>query len=147
MLVIPLNPLPNDNISDLTKLKALADDNLKEAKMAEFVFDRVENIEGKWENAGYQNFLLFPQCFQSLKVEVSRYGLGEKNNSELIFSPFSVEVCFFTLRNAWANSDSPWSFSTGVSKSLSELRRFILLWKEKKARAVTKYPHQHFDRK
>ena len=29
-----------------------------------FVLDRVENIVGKGENAGYQHFLLFPQCFQ-----------------------------------------------------------------------------------
>ena len=29
-----------------------------------FVFDRVENIVGKGENAGNQQFLLFPQCFQ-----------------------------------------------------------------------------------
>ena len=29
-----------------------------------FVFDRGENIVGKGENAGYQHFLLFPQCFQ-----------------------------------------------------------------------------------
>ena len=28
------------------------------------VFDRVENIVGKRENAGYQHFLIFPQCFQ-----------------------------------------------------------------------------------
>ena len=27
------------------------------------VFDRIENIEGKGENVGYQYFLLFPQCF------------------------------------------------------------------------------------
>ena len=36
----------------------------------------VENIVGKGENAGYQHFLLFPQCFQkasflgSLKTEI-----------------------------------------------------------------------------
>ena len=29
-----------------------------------FVFDRVKNIVGKGENAGYQHFLLFPQCFE-----------------------------------------------------------------------------------
>ena len=29
------------------------------------VFHRVENIVGKGENAGYQHFLLFPQCFQT----------------------------------------------------------------------------------
>ena len=28
------------------------------------VLDRVENIAGKGENAGYQHFLHFPQCFQ-----------------------------------------------------------------------------------
>ena len=40
------------------------------------VFDRVENIVEKGENAGYQHFLLFLQCFQkaffsrSLKVGI-----------------------------------------------------------------------------
>ena len=29
-----------------------------------FVFDRVENIKGKRENAGDQHFLLFPQFFE-----------------------------------------------------------------------------------
>ena len=29
-----------------------------------FGLGRVENIVGKGENAGYQHFLLFPQCFQ-----------------------------------------------------------------------------------
>ena len=28
------------------------------------IFDRIENIVGKEENAGYQHFLLFLQCFQ-----------------------------------------------------------------------------------
>ena len=28
------------------------------------VFDRVDNIAGKGENAGYQHFLLSPQCFE-----------------------------------------------------------------------------------
>ena len=32
----------------------------------EFASGRVEKIVGKGENAGYQHFLLFPQCF--LKV-------------------------------------------------------------------------------
>ena len=34
------------------------------------LFDRAENILEKEENAGYQHFLLFPQCFQ--KISVSR---------------------------------------------------------------------------
>ena len=44
----------------------------------DFVLGRVENIVGKGENAGYQHFLLFPQCFPnpsvlgSLKVGIVR---------------------------------------------------------------------------
>ena len=37
--------------------------------MVEFVSDNVENIVGKGENAGYQHFLLFPQCFKKLKAK------------------------------------------------------------------------------
>ena len=29
------------------------------------VFDLVQNIVGKGENAGYQHFLLFPKCFKN----------------------------------------------------------------------------------
>ena len=36
-----------------------------------YVFDRVENIVGKGENAGYKHFLLFQQCF--LKFSFSRF--------------------------------------------------------------------------
>ena len=69
-----INSLPNDKILDWSKLKALADDKIKLAKIMIFVFDNIENMVGKGENAGYQHFLLFPQCFQkasfsgSLKV-------------------------------------------------------------------------------
>ena len=30
------------------------------------VLERVENIVGQGENAGYQHFLLFPKCFQKI---------------------------------------------------------------------------------
>ena len=58
-----LNLFPNDKILNETKLKAFADDKLNN-KNDIYVFDRVENIVGKGENAGYQHFLLFPQSFQ-----------------------------------------------------------------------------------
>ena len=32
-------------------------------QIVQFFSQRVENIVGKGENAGYQLFLLFPQCF------------------------------------------------------------------------------------
>ena len=47
----------------MTKLKAFADDKLSDAKKKISLFDRVENTVVKGENAGYQHFLLFPQCF------------------------------------------------------------------------------------
>ena len=59
-----LNPFQNYKILDLTKLNAFADDKINVAKMMFSVFDRLENIVGKGENAGYQHFLPFPLCFQ-----------------------------------------------------------------------------------
>ena len=53
------NLLPNNKILDQSNLKAFVDD-----KKVNFVVERVENIGIKVENAGYQHFLLFPQCFQ-----------------------------------------------------------------------------------
>ena len=71
-----LNSLPNDKILDWSKLKAFADDKINVTVKLKFSLGRVENIVGNGENAGYQHFLLFPQCFQkasytgSLKVGI-----------------------------------------------------------------------------
>ena len=73
--------LPDDKILDWSKLEAFADDKLNVAKITISVFESVENIVGKGENAGYQHFLLFLQCFQeasflgSLKVGIVWYGV------------------------------------------------------------------------
>ena len=70
------NSLPNDKSLHWSKLKAFADNKINVLKMMILDFDRIENIVGKGENAGYQDFLLFPQCFQrafylgSLKVGI-----------------------------------------------------------------------------
>ena len=58
------NFLPNNKTPDWFELKTFADNKVEIAKMMIFVFDGVENIVGKGENAGYQHFLPFPQCFQ-----------------------------------------------------------------------------------
>ena len=57
------NPLPDDKILGLLKLKAFADDKLNFTQNVEVVFHRTENVE-KEENAGYKHFLLLQQCFQ-----------------------------------------------------------------------------------
>ena len=60
---ILLKSLLNDKILEWSKLKAFADDKIKSGKGMIFVFDRVENIVGKGENAENQHVLLFPpQC-------------------------------------------------------------------------------------
>ena len=54
-----------------SELKALADEALNETEKLKFDVGRVENIVGNGENAGYQHFLLFPQCFQKVSFTVS----------------------------------------------------------------------------
>ena len=60
----------------MIKLKAFADNKLNVARIIISLVDRVENTVGKGENAGYQHFLLLPQCFPepsslwSLKVGI-----------------------------------------------------------------------------
>ena len=61
---IAINPLPDNKILGLPRLKAFADDKLNVTKNIKVVFHRIENIVRKEENAGCQHFLLFPQCFQ-----------------------------------------------------------------------------------
>ena len=53
----------------MTELKVFADNKLKVAEMMKCFFfdiDLVENSVEKGENAGYQHFLHFPQCFPKL---------------------------------------------------------------------------------
>ena len=54
----------NNIIWALIKLKAFADNKFNFATMLISLFDRVENIMGKGDNADYQHFLLYSQCFQ-----------------------------------------------------------------------------------
>ena len=59
------NSLPSDKILDQSKLKGFSEDEKRVTEKLKFVWERVENIVGKGEKAGYQYFLLFPQCFQN----------------------------------------------------------------------------------
>ena len=56
--------LPKDKILDWSKFKAFAEDKINVTEKLKFALGRVENIVGKGENAGYQHFLLFLECFQ-----------------------------------------------------------------------------------
>ena len=62
--MITFNPLPDDKILDRSKLKQSTDDNFKFHEYNRKFSKRVENTVGKGEIARYEQFLLFPQCFQ-----------------------------------------------------------------------------------
>ena len=65
VLHIDVTPLPDDIILDSSKLKAFAVDNFKFDENGRKLSKRVENTVGKGEIALYEQFLLFPQCFQN----------------------------------------------------------------------------------
>ena len=59
------NPLPcRQQILDSSKLKEFADDYFIFDENGRKLSKRVENAEGKGEIARYEQFLLFPLCFQ-----------------------------------------------------------------------------------
>ena len=61
-----------------------------------FDHGRVGNTSGKGENAGYQHFLLFSQCFQKPPVSVSLK--GKMCDKELRFDHFSFMTGFIPLQ-------------------------------------------------
>ena len=65
-IIITFNSFSKQQNFSMSKLKASADNKIKVAAKLKFVLGRVENIVAKGENAGYQHFLLFPQCFKGL---------------------------------------------------------------------------------
>ena len=83
-----VNSLPNDNVLDWSKLEAFADDKGNLNEKLKLVSRRIENIVGKGEFAGYQHFLLFPQCFEkpslsgSLKVGTVWYRVNRQKDGK-----------------------------------------------------------------
>ena len=78
-----LNPLPDDKILCLTKLKAFADDKLNVTQNVKVVFHRIENIEGKKENAGASIFFfshsVFKRLFSPVRQKSALCGKGLRN--------------------------------------------------------------------
>ena len=67
---------------DSSKLKEFADDKFEFDEDGRKLSKRVENTEGKGEIARYEQFLLFPQCFQKLVLQTRKnqglFGKGLK---------------------------------------------------------------------
>ena len=62
-ILLSLKTITRRQILDSSELKDSADDNFKFDKKKK-LSKRVENTVGKGEIARYEQFLLFPQCFQ-----------------------------------------------------------------------------------
>ena len=57
-------PFPKRQILDCSKLKEFADHNFKFVENGRKFSTRRENTVGKGEIAHFEQFFLFPQCFQ-----------------------------------------------------------------------------------
>ena len=73
---ICLLTLSQRQILDSAKLKEFADDNFKFDLNGKKFSNRVENTVGKGEIARYEQFLLFPQCFQKTRKNPGCLGKG-----------------------------------------------------------------------
>ena len=95
---LKLNPLPDDKILDWSKLKQSADNNFEFDVNSRKFSKLVENTVGKGEIARYEQYLLFPQCFQkacfpgaSKGVIVLEWVKGDNCISRFL-------LCFFFLK-------------------------------------------------
>ena len=69
-------PFPKRQILDSSKLKEFAEDNFEFNENGRKSSERAENTVGKGEIARYEQFLLFPQCFQkTLSADTLKTGL------------------------------------------------------------------------
>ena len=59
-----INPSPDDRNLEWSKLKQFTDNNFEFDENSRKFSRRVENTVGKGEITCYEQFLLFPQCFQ-----------------------------------------------------------------------------------
>ena len=72
-------------------MKEFADDNFKFDENGRKLFKQVENTVGKGEIARYEQFLLFPQCFQKACFPGSSKGVIVWEWLNLTFKPLIIK--------------------------------------------------------
>ena len=94
-----------------------ADDKITMTEKLTFFFGggRVENIVGIGENAGYQHFLLFPQCFQKVSCTgvLKGRGLFGKELSNMYkrkIPSLLLKVFWWTLSWHWVRTTSGFTY-------------------------------------
>ena len=84
----PHYPFPKQQILDSSKLKEFADNNFKSDENGTKFFKQVENTVGKGEIAHYEQFLLFPHCFQKIcTADMQKPGLVLERVNCLLDTP------------------------------------------------------------
>ena len=129
-----VEPIPKRQILDSSKLKEFADDNFKFDENGRKLSKRVENTVGKGKIAPYEQFLLFPQCFQTACFPEASKGV-------IVWEWFKT-ACYisydhrlrgqFSFRNktslVWYNSTRQDSTSDIIGFHRFSNRQFILLF-------------------
>ena len=67
-LFLLLDPLPNDKFLNCSKLKDYAEDSFQFDENGRRLSKWVENNRGKGRISRYEQFLLFPKCFQKTRA-------------------------------------------------------------------------------
>ena len=113
-----LNTFPNKKF-ETSKLKEFTDDNFKFDTYGGKFSKRVENTVGKGEIAGYEQFLLFPQCFQkTCTADMYKPGLVWERVKLLL--PFPTHtLLLMTLRK--------YAFENIVGKGENAVSQHLLL--------------------
>ena len=79
---------PKRQYLDPSKLRVFADDSFKFDEFGSKFFKRVGNTVGKGEIARYEQFLLFPQCFQKTCLQTCKnqglFGKGYRTPLETL---------------------------------------------------------------
>ena len=86
-------PFPKQKILDPFKLKEFSDDNSKFDEKGKELCKWVENTVGKGEIAHYEQFLLFPQCFQKTCT-------ADKENPGVVWETVKVELNYKTTNQS-----------------------------------------------
>ena len=90
-------PITRRPILDSSKLKEFGDNNFKFYENGRKLSKRVENTVGTGEIAGYEQFLLFPQCFQKACFPGASKGVIMWEWVNPFPSNFSISLSVFYL--------------------------------------------------
>ena len=119
-------------ILDSSKLKEFADNNFKFVEIGGKLSKQVENTVGKGEIARYEQFLLFPQCFQKARFpEASKGVIVWEWANPFPNKPWFLDVCNSSLlKTLWEKDKllitSNFSFSHSVFCSFAELSSIFI---------------------